>query len=160
MRIRTVMGFERTIEGAVPGAGPIIAALPGETSVSTKTSYTESIRPTLVLFTPILIAVTGFAGFILYSMLPIPPSEDLYDLHQRLEAARSAAVSAEQARALDRVATTLEAARRAIKHERDKGWTLRSYDRAHALLWRAEALLDGVETSAPPDRPAEAVPAG
>ena len=126
--------------------------------ISTPT-MSDAVRPVLAIFGPILVAVAGFVGYLSLSMLPLSPSEDLYDLHQQVAAARSSAVSGEQARALDRVATTLEAARRAIRHERDKAWTLRSYDRARNLLWKAEALLDGVEPSPTPDRP-DTVPAG
>ena len=126
--------------------------------ISTPTK-SDAVRPTLAIFGPVLIAVAGFAGFISYSMIPLSPSADLYDLRQQVAAARSSAVSVEQARVLDRAATTLEAARRAIQHERDKAWTLRSYERARNLLWKAEALLDGVEPSSPPHRP-DTVPAG
>jgi len=103
---------------------------------------------------PVLLAATAFLGLIAYSMIPPSPAASLFALDQRVKQARSGATTVETMQALDEVASTLEAARRAIKHENEKTWTGRSYDRARTLLWQAEALLEA-STSAPAaaDRP-------
>lgn len=123
-------------------------------------SRSESTRTLLVFALPIMLAVGGFVGYLSLSFLPLSPSEELFDLSQQLREARSDSLSGEHSRALDRVAANLEAAQKIIKYENGRSWQLRSYDRAHNLLWKAEALLEDVRTDSPPLDPSQPVAAG
>ncbi len=120
----------------------------------------KSTRLLLIVATPIILAVSGFVGYITLSMLPFAPKGELVDLSQRLQSARMSAFSVEEARDLELAAAKLEAARRMIVHEDNRPLTLRSYDRVHDLLWKAEQLLDGAGASRPTAEPPQAVPAG
>ncbi len=123
-------------------------------------SSSESTRTLLVFALPIILAVGGFVGFISLSFLPLSPSEELFDLSQQLEEARANSLSGDQVRTLDRAAANLAAAQHVIEHESGRSWQLRSYDRAHNLLWKAEALLEDARTSSPPPDSSQPVAAG
>lgn len=120
----------------------------------------DSTRTLLAVSVPLMIAVAGFVGFISISMVPLSPAGDLFDLSQRVKEARSSTPSVEKARTLDRAAANLEAARQAIKIESEKPWTLRSYDRARSILWKAELLVERAAANAPNSGAHQTVPAG
>ena len=105
-----------------------------------------------------LLVAGGFLGVIAFSMIPPSPSEEHFDLFQRLREARASAVTAEEIRTLDSAANILEAARQEIERQSERAWTLRSFARARTLLGQAEILLEEVDPRSPPDDSPKAKP--
>ena len=90
----------------------------------------------------LVLALSAFLGVLALSFLEPAPTRELVDVSQRLDRARSSTPT-ENAAALDQAASELHAAQRAIALERNKPWRLRSFDRARALIHKAERILDG-----------------
>ena len=114
----------------------------------------------LALWIPILLAALGVLSVISVSMIPPSPSSELVDLGRRVKAAQEETLSAEAARQIEQAAATLEAARRAIEHESQRSWRLRSYDRARNLLRKTELFLERADEAPAGTRANEVVPAG
>lgn len=128
--------------------------------IQTLKSQLRSHWKLLAVSTPFVLASFALAGAIASSMVAPPPTSRLYELSRQLEAARTGALSEQQARTLDHAAANLQAAQRAIRSEGERAWRLRSYERARDLLWKSERLLQQAAESPRTQDPTQPVPAG